>query len=190
MRVIAGLGNPGREYQDTRHNAGFMALAAVSRLTRIPVRGFRFHGRTGQGKFKGQELFLLRPRTYMNLSGDSVRACLRSLRLQPADLIVIHDDMDLPMGRLRIKTKGGDGGHRGIRSIISALGTDEFIRVKIGISKPDEDDAEDYVLEPFSAAELPLIEQAVAQAAAAVQALLLEGTAAAMNRFNSAKADP
>ncbi|HUT55316.1 MAG TPA: aminoacyl-tRNA hydrolase [bacterium] len=185
MHVIAGLGNPGREYRDTRHNAGFRAVDEIASLTRIKVIGFKYKGRTGSGRFKGGPLFLLKPRTYMNLSGLSVRACLNGLKATPESLIVIHDDLDLPPGRIRIKHGGGPGGHKGIASIIETLGTDEFVRVKIGIGRPDHIDPADYVLLPLEPEELEPFHDSVKRAAQAALAVLAEGVNTAMNKFNS-----
>ena len=185
MFVIAGLGNPGSTYADTRHNAGFMALEILSRLSHIEVGGFRFKARTGAGIYRGHELFLLKPRTYMNLSGESVLPCLRTLKLGPESLIVIHDDLDLAEGRVRIKARGGDGGHRGLRSIIEAIGAGDFARVRIGIGRPpSEIDAVDYVLESLAPDEKENLKPALNRAASAALAIALEGVVIAMNRFN------
>ncbi len=185
MHVIAGLGNPGREYRDTRHNAGFMAVDKIARVARIKVIGFKYRARTGSGRFKGGPLFLLKPRTYMNLSGESVRACLAGLKAGPEDLIVIHDDLDLPPGRIRIKRGGGPGGHKGIASIIETIGTDEFVHIKIGIGRPDHLDPADYVLLPLEPEELELLRDSAQRAAEAALAVIAEGVNAAMNKFNS-----
>lgn len=185
VQIIVGLGNPGREYQDTRHNAGFLALSLISRQTRIRLLGFRFHGRWGEGVFHGHSLGLLKPRTYMNLSGKSVAAALAHHRLGPEALIIIHDDMDLQVGTLRLRPGGGDGGHRGLRSIIDALGTTDFARVRIGIGQPEESgDPVEYVLSPFSEAEKVIISPALQAAAAAALAIITDGLPQAMNRFN------
>ena len=185
MFIIAGLGNPGSTYADTRHNAGFMALELLSRLSRIEVGGFRFKARTGAGIYRGHELFLLKPRTYMNLSGESILPCLRSLKLGPESLIVIHDDLDLAQGRVHIKAKGGDGGHRGLRSIIDSIGAGDFARVRIGIGRPPaEIDAVDYVLESLAPDEKENLKPALNRAAQAALAIALEGVVIAMNRFN------
>ncbi len=185
MHVIAGLGNPGRSYKDTRHNAGFMALDALSQKTGIKIWGMRFRARTGSGKARGRKLFLLKPRTFMNLSGESVAASLRGLSKTPSDLIVMHDDLDLPAGGIRVKRKGGAGGHKGVGSIIESLGTDEFARVRIGIGKPGPgDDPVEYVLSPFDYEQLPLIIEAVDKGAAAALAVVTRGVDAAMNEFN------
>jgi len=184
--VIAGLGNPGREYRITRHNAGFMVLDKISETVGIKVRGFRYKGRTGKGRYQGEKLFLLKPRTYMNRSGASVGACLSGLKLNADSLIVVHDDMDLPPGRIRVKKSGGAGGHRGLGSLIDYLGTEEFTRIKIGIGRPLQDvDPVDYVLLPFIKEEKEVIKDAIEKGARAALAVVVEGVDAAMNEFNS-----
>ena len=185
MKLIAGLGNPGSEYRDTRHNFGFLAVDALAKAHRIRVWGFRFHARVGKGRIAGQEAVLLKPRTYMNLSGAAVASALRYHRLDPADLIVIHDDLDLPLGRLKITRQGGPGGHKGVASIIEELGTNSFLRLRLGIGKPEsKDDTIDFVLWPFAAEEIPLRDQVIAQAGEAVAVILRQGVDAAMNRYN------
>ena len=184
--VIAGLGNPGRAYQGTRHNVGFMVIDAISRLTNIRVRGFRFRGRTGKGNLEGKKVILIKPRTYMNQSGKSISSCLFGLKAGPEKLIVVHDDIDLPTGRIRVKRGGGAGGHRGIISIIEALGTDQFARVRIGVGKPSPGmDPADYVLSPFSKEEKATINDAIEMGARAALTVVGQGVDQAMNKFNS-----
>jgi PTH1 family peptidyl-tRNA hydrolase len=183
--VIAGLGNPGREYRNARHNAGFMVVDKISESVGIKVRGFRYKGRTGKGGYQGEKLFLLKPRTYMNRSGASVGACLSGLKLSADSLIVVHDDMDLSPGRIRVKKSGGAGGHRGLGSLIDYLGTEEFTRIKIGIGRPPKDlDPVDYVLMPFLKEEKEIIKEAIERGARAALAAVVEGVDAAMNEFN------
>ena len=185
MYVIAGLGNPGRDYRNTRHNAGFMVLDKIGEAAGIRIRGFRYKGRTGKGKFRGKKLFLIKPRTYMNRSGASIGACLSGLNLSEDSLIVVHDDMDLPPGRIRVKRSGGPGGHRGIESIIDALGIEEFVRIKIGIGRPPPDvDPVEYVLLPFAGKEKKVIKDAIEKGAEAALAVVAEGVDTAMNEFN------
>lgn len=192
MHIIAGLGNPGQEYAGTRHNVGFMVVDALARRLGIETGGVRFRARAGSGSFHGRQLTLLKPRTYMNLSGESVGSCLNTLRLGPESLIVVHDDLDLAEGRVLIKTRGGDGGHRGIRSIIDALETDEFVRVRVGIGRPPAGvDPVDWVLTAWEPEEREKFEEAVTRAAEAVLAIITRGAAAAMNRYNrTLKAPP
>ena len=188
MKLIAGLGNPGREYRDSRHNLGFMVVDALAKAHHIRVWGFRFHSRIGKGRIAGQEVVLQKPRTFMNLSGTAVAPALRSYHLSPADLLVIHDDLDLPLGRLKITVKGGSAGHKGIASIIQQLGADQFLRLRLGIGKPeDSEDTVDYVLRPFRSGELKLRNEVIDRAAEAVAVILTEGVEAAMNRFNKSE---
>jgi peptidyl-tRNA hydrolase, PTH1 family len=185
LHIIAGLGNPGRGYQKTRHNVGFMVINRIAKEAGIKIRGFKYKARTGKGKIDGHKVFLIKPRTYMNLSGKSVESCLNGLSAYPSDLIVIHDDLDLPIGRIKIKNSGGTGGHKGIRSIIDHLGTDQFTRVRIGIGKPPHhQDTADYVLENFSPAEKNIIQGSIVNGAEAVQIIISDGTDKAMNKFN------
>lgn len=188
MYLIAGLGNPGREYRDTRHNAGFMVVDEISRITGIKVRGFRYRGRTGKGKYKGDEIYLIKPRTFMNNSGEAVKAAMRGLRVKPDKLIVVYDDLDLPAGAVRVRKKGGPGGHKGVQSIIDRIGTTEFPRVRIGIGRPkrsDGRDSVDYVLSPFDDDEMPAIKEAMETGAHAVLAVVAQGIDRSMNQFNS-----
>ncbi len=185
MHVIAGLGNPGRNYKDTRHNAGFMVIDYMARQNGIKVRSFKYKARTGTGRIDREKILLLKPRTYMNLSGISVEECLKGQKVEPARLVVIHDDMDLPAGRIKVKAGGGSGGHKGIDSIIKYLGTDEFARVRFGIGKPvDKEETVDYVLSPFSPSEREELENALEKGARAALCVVFEGADAAMNKFN------
>ncbi len=187
MKLIVGLGNPGPTYARTRHNLGFRVIDELARLAGVAVRRRVAHARVGQGRLDGTPVVLAKPQTFMNEAGATLTALLRlhpSPATDPDHLIVIHDDLDLPLGRVRIKTRGSDGGHRGVRSIIQALGTDRFIRVKIGIGKPAGMDPADYVLSPFRADERPAVEAAVGDAARAVQGILAHGAAGAMARFH------
>ena len=185
MKLIAGLGNPGSEYRDTRHNFGFMVVDALAKSHRIRVWGFRFSSRIGKGRIAGQEVALVKPRTYMNLSGRAVKPALRGHGLSTEDLMVIHDDLDLPLGRLKITLSGGAGGHKGVASIIEELGTDQFLRMRLGIGKPEgNDDTVDYVLEPFRDEEIPVRDRVIAAAADAVCVIFSQGVEAAQNRFH------
>jgi len=185
VHLIAGLGNPGRGYRHTRHNAGFMVVDQLAGLTGIKVRGFRYRARTGSGNYRGMKLMLLKPRTYMNLSGKSIKPALKALRLFPENLVVIHDDLDLSVGRIKVKLGGGSGGHKGVQSIIEELGTQDFARIRIGIGKPRDMDPADYVLTPFDEEELSLVKEAVKKGARAALAVCGEGVDRAMNEFNS-----
>lgn len=184
MRLIVGLGNPGERYALTRHNIGVrvLELAAARWSVKFGPAG---RARWGNGRIGASEVCFSAPLAWMNETGPVVKALLDRLTLSPRDLIVIHDDLDLELGRLRIKRNGGSGGHNGLLSILTALETDEFCRLKVGIGRPapDEDPAE-YVLTPFPPEEIPRIEETRERAVAALESLVVEGVEAAMNRFN------
>ena len=184
MKMVVGLGNPGERYRDTRHNIGFLVLEELARRWRTPAWRNRYQAEVAEYRSEGTVL-LVKPQTFMNLSGVSIREASRFYKILPAEIIVVHDDLDLPSGRLRIRERGGAGGHRGIESTIEQLGTDEFVRVKFGIGRPPVGwESADYVLGRFAEEERQLIQDAIVQAADAVEAILKEGTAPAMNRFN------
>ncbi|MBM4444089.1 MAG: aminoacyl-tRNA hydrolase [Chloroflexi bacterium] len=185
MRVIIGLGNPGRDYARNRHNVGFRCVNHLARKHGISLGQRNCQAQHGTGRIEGTEVVLAKPRTFMNLSGRSAGLLLRRFRAAPADLVVIHDDLDLALGRIRLYSNGGSGGHKGIESIVAALGSCDFLRVRVGIGRPrPETDAVDYVLGDFSPSELTVVEETVARVGEAVSCLLKEGLAAAMNRYN------
>jgi PTH1 family peptidyl-tRNA hydrolase len=184
MRLIVGLGNPGKRYRDTRHNVGWDALDRLALRWGIRVDEKDGYCLTGRGAIGGQSVWLAKPQTYMNLSGTAVRELLRYYRMSPGGLIVICDDLDLPVGMIRVRPKGGHGGHNGLRSILDELGTGEFNRVRIGIGRPAQMEPADYVLAPFQPEESRQIALAVDQAADAVEDILVRGPEAAMTRFN------
>lgn len=185
MQIVVGLGNPGRKYERTRHNAGFMAVDALARSLRFSLTGEKYHALVGRGLVGGSEVLFAKPQTYMNESGRSVGAVLRYTSATVGDLIVVHDELDLPLGTVRIKTGGGHGGHNGLRSIIDHLGTPAFIRVRVGIGRPPAGrDSADYVLAPFLPGEKEAADEAVARAAEAVRTVIEAGLSAAMNAFN------
>lgn len=184
MKIVVGLGNPGNQYKETRHNIGFQVVDELARRWSVAAWKRRYEAEVSEHRAIGPVL-LVKPQTYMNLSGSSVREAAKFYKTPPEDIIVIHDDLDLPSGRLRIRERGGSGGHRGIESILAQLGSDEFVRVRFGVGRPPEGwESADYVLGRFAAEEQALIREAVGKAADAVEAILKEGTAAAMNRFN------
>lgn len=183
--LIVGLGNPGPRYAYTRHNLGFMVVAALSETWDIPLSRHKLDAVFGQGRAAGCAVVLAQPQTFMNLSGSTVSGLLRYYRLQPASLVVVHDDLDLPPGRLKLALDGGAGGHKGVLSIMSALGTPDFFRVKLGIGRPPAGlPAEDFVLAPLAAEDLEATAKLVQRAAQAVECLLLEGLSVAQNRFH------
>lgn len=185
MKIVVGLGNPGRKYERTRHNAGFMAVDELARRLRFDLSGEKYHALIGKGRIDGEEALLLKPQTFMNESGRSVGAALRYTTAEVANLIVVHDELDLPLGTARVKIGGGHGGHNGLRSIIDHLGSPEFIRVRVGIGRPAPGfDPADYVLSPFLPGEQQAAAEAMAKAADAVQAIVRDGLTKAMNAFN------
>ncbi|MFZ3065857.1 MAG: aminoacyl-tRNA hydrolase [Nitrospirota bacterium] len=185
MKLIIGLGNPGNEYKQTRHNVGFMVIDELASVYNIAVNKKRYKSFFGKGSINDIEVVLAKPQTFMNLSGDSVAQMIKGLNLSADDLIIIHDDMDTEVGRLRIRDKGSHGGHRGIKSIIDAIGTDSFVRIKIGIGRPRAGmDSSDYVLSNFKKDELPILKEVKKRASDALSFLIKDDTVAAMNRFN------
>ena len=191
-RLIVGLGNPGREYAHSRHNVGFWCL---NRLARRHGIAFSSRGRlaaAGEGRLAGQPVILAKPRTFVNLSGRAVSHLLQRHRLSPQQLLVVCDDLDLPLGHVRIRARGSHGGHRGIRSIVEAIGSQDFPRIRIGIGRPqvageptwEPEVVVDYVLGPMTAEERRILDEAVATAGEAILCLLSEGVETAMNRFN------
>ena len=184
MRLIVGLGNPGERYARTRHNVGVMALERAAARWKINL-SMTAPGRRGHGRVGGIEVVLAHPLAWMNQSGSVVKVLLDDTGSSPRDLIVIHDDVDLPVGRLRLKRSGGSGGHNGILSLLTALDTDQFTRLKIGVGRPAPDDeTADYVLAPFAADEMAAMDLALDRAVAALECLVIEGIEAAMNRFH------
>jgi peptidyl-tRNA hydrolase, PTH1 family len=166
VKLVVGLGNPGPQYQRTRHNVGFMAVDRLARSHHIALSSRQFQSLSGSGEIASRETALMKPLTFMNLSGRAVKRMISLLRVPPEEMIVVHDDLDLAFGRIRMKRLGSDGGHQGIRSIIDYLGTRDFPRLKIGIGRPPAGmDPADYVLKPFDPSEQaglePVLEQAV-----------------------------
>lgn len=185
MKLIVGLGNPGNEYKQTRHNAGFMVIDELASVYNIAVNKKKYKSFFGKDSINDTEVVLAKPQTFMNLSGDSVAQMIKGFNLSADDLIIIYDDMDMDIGRIRIRDKGSHGGHRGVRSIIDAIGTDSFVRIKIGIGRPRAGmDSSDYVLTNFKKDELPILKEAIKRASDALSFLIKGDTVAAMNRFN------
>jgi peptidyl-tRNA hydrolase, PTH1 family len=188
MRLIVGLGNPDPEYQWTPHNLGFMAVDELANRGSIRVERPEGKALVGRGKVAGQDVLLAKPQTYMNLSGISVRELLQKYELSPDDLLVLWDEVQLPFGTIRIDRKGSGGSHNGPISVVNALGTQEFARVRLGAG-PDHplSSRKEYVLRPMKKAELEVAAEMVAQAADAVEMILEKGLDAAMNKFNRRK---
>ena len=188
MYLIVGLGNPTREYEHTRHNAGFDTVDMLADRLNISVKEKKHKGLCGKGMLGAEKVILLKPQTYMNLSGESVRAAADFYKIDHEHIIVMYDDIDLDVGKLRVRAKGSAGGHNGIKNIIAHLGTQEFPRVRIGVgAKPDRMDLADYVLGRFPQVEQSVMEDAFKEAAEAAAAIVEDGIDAAMNRFNRKK---
>ena len=192
MLLIAGLGNPGPRYQATRHNVGFRLIDELARKCGVQPSAFRdrFHGEVASARLSTggseTELLLLRPQTFMNESGRSVQAACTFYKIKPSELIVAHDELDLPFSEVRLKVGGGDGGNRGIRSVSAALGPD-YVRIRLGIGRPPPDfqgDPADFVLQAFASTELAIVEQMLARATEAVSLVTSLGLEKAMNRIN------
>jgi PTH1 family peptidyl-tRNA hydrolase len=189
MRLLVGLGNPGREYAWTKHNLGFQVVAYLSELWGIPLNRNSHAALWGQGRVGQEAVVLAQPKTYMNLSGQALSRLMAYFKLTPGDLVVIHDDLDLPPWRLKLVERGGPGGHKGVLDIIATLHTEEFLRVKLGIGRPQgRMPTEKYVLTPFPASEAENVAVLIERAAQAVATLLTEGLAAAQNRFHGESA--
>lgn len=184
LRIIVGLGNPGREYADTRHNIGFRVVDELARRHGIHVGEKKHRSLVGSGSIGGRPVLLVKPQTYMNDSGRAVQSVAAFRKVSPQKVVVIYDDVDLPLGRVRVRPRGSAGGHHGIESAIRELGSQEFGRVKIGIGRPAERDVTDFVLHPFHAGERDEADQAVSRAADAVETIVVEGFAQAMQAVN------
>ena len=186
MKIVYGLGNPGAKFQLTRHNMGFMVADLLARDYDIALKKKSSGMHAGIGRIDGIGVMLAKPVSFMNLSGEP----LKQLSFKPADLIVIHDDLDIPFGQVRIKSGGGTGGHKGLKSIADALGTPDFVRIRCGIGRPEaEQDPADYVLEVFAPSQMDVLSDEIARAAAAVRACLVDGAEKAMNIFNRRESD-
>ena len=184
--MIVGLGNPGKQYENTRHNAGFMALDAIAEKHHGEVKRIKYKGLTGECRIAGKRVLLLKPSTFMNLSGQSVQEAMKFYKLPPERVLILFDDINLEPGKLRIRRKGSDGGHNGIKSIVNHLGSSDFPRIKIGVGKkPHPDyDLKDWVLGEFSKEDQKVLIPALRNAADAVSLLLDGETDKAMNLYN------
>ncbi|MBI2954162.1 MAG: aminoacyl-tRNA hydrolase [Chloroflexi bacterium] len=184
MKIVVGLGNPGKQYARNRHNVGFACVDLLASRHGLTSSQRRFKALVAEGQIAGQRVLLAKPQTFMNLSGEAVKSILGWYKLSPEDLLVIYDDMDLPLGRIRVRERGSAGGHRGVQSIIDHLKTAEFPRLRIGIARPDDREAKEHVLADFTSAERPLIAETLGKAADAVEMILAKGIVAAMNVYN------
>jgi len=193
MKLIVGLGNPGRGHANNRHNIGFVCLNHFAKMQGIRFDKKQGQARIGSGEVAGSKVVIAKPQTYMNRSGQSVSLLVDKFNVSPDNLLVIHDDLDLPLGKIRIRQGGSSGGHKGSGSIITELGSQNFIRIRVGIGRPDknegftefsEDEIKAYVLSDFTSAEKQAITQVIPTVSEAILCLLTEGLVAAMNRYN------
>jgi peptidyl-tRNA hydrolase, PTH1 family len=186
MKIFCGLGNPGREYERHRHNIGFHVIDALADMLGVPLDHEKFDADLGQGALGTERVLLLKPQTFMNLSGKSLVAAVRFYKIEPQDTLVIHDELDLPLGRLQVKAGGGSGGHNGIKSIVAAWGEDGFARLRLGIGKPEggKDRTSGHVLSGFSGDEQQTAQDLVKRAVEAARVWAREGVGPAMNQFN------
>ena len=184
--LVVFLGNPGPKYECTRHNAGFMAADALAKDKGIKINRSRFKALTATVELGGESVLLMKPQTYMNLSGEAVIQAVKFYKIAPDHVIVVSDEMSLPIGKLRIRTKGSAGGHNGLKNIIAHLGTDSFPRIRIGVGAPPHPDYDvaDWVLSVFRNKDAEEMAEAVKRAAEAVECYVLHGPERAMNRFN------
>ena len=185
FQLIVGLGNPGAAYRLTRHNVGYMVVDRLALRHGISLDKQRFNNIFGSGKVDGRHVILAKPMTFMNLCGPSVRDLAHFFKLDTKALLVIHDDIDLVFGKIKIKEKGGDGGHKGVKSLIEAFGSGEFARVRIGIGRPDaKQEVKGYVLSRFDAPQEAVLDEVITMAQDAVETILLKGLTEGMNRFS------
>jgi len=184
MHIIVGLGNPGKKYDATRHNVGFEAIDLLAKRNNIEVKRLKHKALCGEGNIDGKKVMLVKPQTFMNLSGQSLLDIVQFYKIDPKNLIVIYDDIDVAVGSLRIREKGSSGSHNGMKSIIYQLQTDQFPRVRIGVGKPQFGDLADYVLGRFPKEEIPTMIETIERAALASEMIVTDGISLAMNRYN------
>ena len=186
MYLVAGLGNPGKQYEMTRHNIGFHTIDYIADKLRVKVKKLKFKALYGECEIAGEKVLLVKPQTFMNLSGESIGEFAQFYKLSPQNIIIINDDISLDTGRIRVRPKGSAGGHNGLKSIIYHLRSDEFPRVKMGVGAPKHEgyDLADFVLGRFTKDEIPIMEDAIIKAALAVEEIIKNGTSSAMNKYN------
>jgi PTH1 family peptidyl-tRNA hydrolase len=197
VKLIVGLGNPGIEYQFTPHNAGFLAVDRIAEDCGVMIANRRGRALTARAKLAGRDVLLAKPETFMNLSGLSVAALIQEFEISSEDLIVLYDELALPLGTIRIRERGSANGHNGVLSILRVLGTEEWIRIRIGVGKPALADGreikaggKDYLLSPMRKQELAVLDEVLDRTRSAVEMVLTEGVSAAMNKFNRRPDDP
>lgn len=184
MYIIVGLGNPGKKFDGTRHNVGFDTIDLLAHRNDIKVNKLKHKALYGEGFWRGEKVILAKPQTYMNLSGESIRDMVEFYKIDPQNLIVIYDDIDLEVGALRIRIKGSSGSHNGMKSITYQLGSQDFPRVRIGIGKPQFGDLSDYVLGKFPKNQIPIMRESIEKATLAVETIVEKGIDLAMNQYN------
>ena len=184
--LVVCLGNPGKQYENTRHNIGFMTADEIERRSGVKINKLRYRALTGEVKIGGRRVLVLKPQTYMNLSGEAVKLAGAFYKIPPENVIVISDDVSLPLGKLRIRANGSAGGHNGLKNIIAHLGTDAFPRIKVGVGAPEHPEHEmvDWVIGNFTPQEKKVVAEAVGRAADAVECLIEKGVSEAQNKFN------
>ena len=187
MKLIVGLGNPGKEYEKTRHNSGYMALAKLAENVGASVTSNKFQALTASAVIGGEKVLLMEPLTFMNLSGNAVRAAADYYKIDPQDILILHDDMDLPVGSVRIRPKGSSGGQKGMKHIIACMGTDEIARIRIGVGhsrRGDHEEVPDWVLSPVAKADRELFDTAIDTAARAAEAWVTQPMDRVMSQYN------
>ncbi|MCQ4637064.1 aminoacyl-tRNA hydrolase [Anaerovorax odorimutans] len=184
MYIIAGLGNPGKRYENTRHNIGFIALDLLAERNDIKINKIKHKALVGEGRISGQKVLLVKPQTFMNLSGQSLREVMDYYREEPEHLVVIYDDIDIPTGTIRIRKKGSAGTHNGMRSIVGDLKSDQFPRIRIGMGSSQKGDLRNFVIGGFSKEEKEPLEEAVRRAVLAAECIVEKGIDKAMNEYN------
>ncbi len=187
MYIIAGLGNPGKQYDMTRHNIGFEVIDYMAEKLDVKVNKLKYKALYGEAKIGMEKVYLVKPQTYMNLSGDSIRDFCAFYKIPPENVIIINDDIALPAGKLRVRAKGSAGGHNGLKSIIYQLQSDNFPRIRVGVGAPTHEDYDlaDFVLGRFTKDEIPILEEAIIKASKAAEEIIKRGIDSAMNKFNS-----
>lgn len=187
MYIIIGLGNPGKKYENTRHNLGFIAVDRLAEKHNIQVDKIKFKALVGDGRIAGQKVLLVKPQTFMNLSGESVREVVNYYKVAPENVIVIYDDFDIPLGSIRIRKSGSAGTHNGMKSVVYQLKTDKFPRVRLGIGSSKNNDVIDFVIGGFSKEEVPILRETIDNTTLALECILSDNLDIAMNRYNTKK---